>query len=196
MGKQIVHVFDLVDGDPVTVDRYNNTGVGAEFTIDGVTTMVPWGQVTRVRRADRQALRDYADSGEGPAAIAELADAVDYKPGDPEEDPPEVVPGADTTIVIPPDGDAAEGGPVDSEGNPPGVTRAGAGQEQVGEEPEKVDALKTDTDPTGASKAREFGGNATNADMRAWAKENGVDVSESGPVSKSVATAYAAAHAG
>jgi hypothetical protein len=181
MGREIVNVFDLVDGDPVTVEGdYLNTGIGAQFTQDGVTTTIPWAHVARVRRADRDELRRYAADdydGDVPAAVQGMIDDVDYTPGDPDEDPePPPAPGADTTVAAQPEQPAV---------------RAGAGQEQVGKDQAEVDALKTDT-VADEGRAREWPSDADNATMRAWAREQGLDVNESGPVSKSVATAYAA----
>lgn len=47
----------------------------------------------------------------------------------------------------------------------------------------------------GDGKAKEWP-EASNADMRTWAQSQGLAVSSSGPVSKDVATKFAAAHAG
>jgi hypothetical protein len=188
MSREYLYLIDVADGDPVQVKKYSNVGTALQFSQGGVTTLIPWEQVTRIRWADVADLSRCADPDDPADEVSDAVKAFyddldkgefDYADRTAEDTAPE---GGRTT---------AEMSPSPSGGATHNVTRAGAGQEQVGKDPAEVDALKTDT-VADDSRAREWPSDADNATMRAWAREQGLDVNESGPVSKSVATAYAA----
>jgi hypothetical protein len=193
MARKYLHIIERTDDDDLVVEGdYINTGVGLQYSAGGVTTTVPWGQVTRVRRVDVEDLRrlDEAEDADDVDVSDEVRDVYDQlRTGPAGEDyelpAPELAPGADGTIEAPDPADDPNFVPTHDH-PAPGVTRAGAGQEQVGEDQGPGE--------TGAGQARETGGQPTNKQIRDWAKETGLDVPASGPVPDKVREAYASAH--
>lgn len=133
-----IHLYET--DDPVRVDNCTQDGVGVLFTVDGVTTFVPWIHVTKI---------------------------VSYRR-------PEIVPVDDTPEIV---GDETAGEDADDAGTDANDDTGDDG----GSDPKSSDAKEWPK--------------ADNATMRAWAQSQGLGVSASGPVSKDVAAAYAAAHA-
>lgn len=91
----------------------------------------------------------------------------------------------DGTYVLEP-GPNAVTPPASTEEKPPSAAKASKATKR------SAAGSESPVDPN-ASTAKEWA-NADPADVRAWAKEQGKDVSDSGPLPKDVLTAYAAAH--
>lgn len=175
MARKYLHLIERTGGDDIVTDRYTNTGVGVEFTHGGVTTLVPWGQVSRIRRADVEDLRtcDNYQDADVSDEVRDVFEALRALADDDLQLPaPDPAP-AGTSVEAPAAG--PDGQPLDNTGD------GGTGP-------------VTDPAATGAGQARETGGQPSAKELRAWAEQNSIEVPKSGPLPDSVKAAYAAAH--
>jgi hypothetical protein len=156
------------DGDPVVVDKVTEDGAGVRYTDpDGNQVFVPWGGVDKVV--------SYRTPDDVPAEVDEDGTYV-LEPGPNAVTPPLTPQNEDDQ---PPAAKAEKAEKATKAAKK--AAAAGVG----GKEPAKGDPQ--------ATKASEWA-SADPDVVRSWAKDNGHEVADSGPLSKDVLSAYAAAH--